>query len=175
MGIAGSGKSTLAAGLADILQFLHFSGGAALRDRARQGDVEAQTLLLSGSPIPAADYEVLLQEALAESSMLILDGSPRSVEQVAILESCSVDQALGIFLQVPVVYAEKRLEARHRESGRDDDARQRIPARMGRKAEIEGAASAFARRWPLKHVDASQAPDVLQNQVLALVACSFNS
>ena len=92
MGMPGVGKGTQAARLRDALKVLHVSTGDILREAIQTGSALGKRVresLDSGALVPDDLMAELITERLSRpdaSGGFILDGFPRTAEQVAILD-----------------------------------------------------------------------------------------
>lgn len=174
MGLPGAGKSTVAAPVAQHLDAIILSGGDVLRTLAASGDGAAMRLITAGKPIPAQEYRGLLAAALGAhpTNPIILDGSPRNVEQVhTIRELCGTD-VIGIFLGVTEQLADIRLRSRSRAAHRIDDDPMLIRQRIARQAaDVDHALRAFEREWPLLRVSADLSTAAISAQIVSWVRC----
>lgn len=102
MGMPGVGKGTQAALLREDLALPHVSTGELLRDAVRNGSPlgrRVRGILESGQLVPDGLMGELIHERLGQPDTregFILDGFPRTVEQVTILDS--VLRGLGVEL-----------------------------------------------------------------------------
>jgi adenylate kinase len=122
MGMPGVGKGTQAARLKDALDVPHVSTGDILREAVREGSAlgrKVQRFLDSGELVPDEVMGDLIAERLARPDArggFILDGFPRTREQVAILDD--VLQRVGISLDAVFLLAAPEDEIVRRLSGR---------------------------------------------------------
>jgi len=121
-GRTGSGKSTLAQSLAEKLGFSHISSGDIARDIARR-DAHTRRGLQAGdwAPESAIRQEVLAQieAAFIRSNGCVLDGFPRSVEQLILLESLDC-RTLYFYMDVDELECIRRILQRNRSDDNPD-------------------------------------------------------
>ena len=92
MGMPGVGKGTQAVRLKDALGVPHVSTGDILRDAVREGSClgrKVKSTLDAGELVPDETMGVLIRERLGKddaSGGFVLDGFPRTREQVAMLD-----------------------------------------------------------------------------------------
>lgn len=123
MGPPGVGKGTQAARLVEALDALHISTGDLLREALAEGTPEglrAREYMESGKLVPDTLIGDLLAARLAKEpadKMVILDGFPRTVAQVEILDHtlASIDRSL---IGAVALIVEDRDEIVRRLSGR---------------------------------------------------------
>lgn len=122
MGMPGVGKGTQAARLSEALQVPHVSTGDILREAVRQGSAlgkRVKSYLDSGRLVPDELMGELIRERLDRADAgngFLLDGFPRTVEQVAILDG--VLAKLGVALDRVFLLAAPEREIVRRLTGR---------------------------------------------------------
>ena len=122
MGMPGVGKGTQAVRLRDALQVLHVSTGDILREAIQAGSPlgkRVREFLDSGSLVPDDLMAELITERLSRSDAsrgFILDGFPRTAEQVSILDR--VLETLTVKLDVVFLLSASEEEIVSRLSGR---------------------------------------------------------
>jgi len=122
MGMPGVGKGTQAAKLRERLGVLHLSTGDILREAVRGGTElgrEAQGFMAAGKLVPDELIGDMIRERLGRDDAaggFILDGFPRTVEQVAILDR--VLEKVGTELDRVVLLAAPEAEIVRRLTGR---------------------------------------------------------
>ena len=127
MGPPGAGKGTQAAVVADLLGIPHISTGDIFRANVSQGTplgIEAKKYMDAGEYVPDADC----------NPGFLLDGYPRTVEQVAELDAMlrSEGHALDHVVELTVDTDEvvSRLVKRAADQGRADDTEEVIRRRL---------------------------------------------
>ncbi len=122
MGMPGVGKGTQATRLAERLGVVHLSTGDILREAVKAAtplDLKAQDTMASGKLVPDGLIGDMISERLARADVaggFILDGFPRTVVQVAILDR--VLERCGIELDRVVLLGASEQEIVRRLSGR---------------------------------------------------------
>ena len=122
MGMPGVGKGTQAARLRDALKVVHVSTGDILREAIQTGSALGKRVresLDSGALVPDDLMAELITERLSRSDAsggFILDGFPRTAEQVAILDR--VLEALSVELDGVFLLSASEDEIVRRLSGR---------------------------------------------------------
>ena len=122
MGMPGAGKGTQASLLRDSCAVPHISTGDILREAVREGSALGQRvkgILESGQLVPDELMQELIVERLGKSdaqSGFILDGFPRTAEQVTMLDT--VMEQLGIDLDGVYLLGAPEEEIVRRLSGR---------------------------------------------------------
>ncbi|HYC79689.1 MAG TPA: nucleoside monophosphate kinase [Candidatus Binatia bacterium] len=140
IGPPGSGKGTQGKLLSPILEFNYLSLGQTLRQYAKQKTPEAKEikkLINAGHIIPDATIKRIFFEAiktLPKAKGLILDGFPRDIDQVNILDEAigkyKVHRLKAIFIDVPKVKVLQRLQKREDTESRADDNPEVIETRF---------------------------------------------
>jgi adenylate kinase len=122
MGMPGVGKGTQAARLAERLAVIHLSTGDILREAVKEETplgLKAKDTMASGKLVPDELIGDMISERLARADVdggFILDGFPRTVVQVAILDR--VLEKRGISLDRVVLLGASEQEIVRRLSGR---------------------------------------------------------
>jgi adenylate kinase len=131
MGPPGAGKGTQAALLSKELGIPHISTGDIFRANVTDGTPlgkEAQSYMDAGEYVPDGVTNAMVRDRLTHDDAqagFILDGYPRTVEQVAELDAMlrsagiKIDHVIELTVDVDVVVA--RLVRRSAEQGRTDD------------------------------------------------------
>jgi adenylate kinase len=102
MGMPGAGKGTQAARLAGSLGVTHLSTGDILREAVKEGTplgLKAKDMIASGKLAPDEVIGDMISERLARADVeggFILDGFPRTVVQVAILDRVLTQRGVGL-------------------------------------------------------------------------------
>ena len=140
MGPPGAGKGTQAALLSKELGIPHISTGDIFRANVTQGTPlgkEAQSYMDSGEYVPDGITNAMVRDRLTHDDAypgFILDGYPRTVEQVAELDAMlrssgtKIDRVIELTVDVDVVVA--RLVRRSAEQGRTDDTEDVLRRRL---------------------------------------------
>lgn len=131
IGPPGSGKGTQGQLLAPLLGYNYLSMGQTLRNITKQDTPQAQqikTLIDAGHIIPddmIRDIFHSTVQALPPAEGLILDGFPRDVHQVNILNELlnahQVENVRAVFIDVPKIKVIDRIKQRARLENRADD------------------------------------------------------
>jgi adenylate kinase len=131
MGPPGAGKGTQAALLSKELGIPHISTGDIFRANVTEGTPlgkEAQSYMDAGEYVPDGVTNAMVRDRLTyddAQSGFILDGYPRTVEQVSELDAMlksagiKIDRVIELTVDVDVVVS--RLVRRSAEQGRTDD------------------------------------------------------
>ena len=122
IGMPGAGKGTQAARLRESLGVVHLSAGDILREAVKAGTalgLQAKDVMACGKLVPDELIGDLIAKRLGEPDMqggFILDGFPRTVEQVAILdralERCGVELDRVVLLGATEEEIVRRLSGR---------------------------------------------------------------
>ena len=140
MGPPGAGKGTQAVGLADRLGIPHISTGDIFRANVTQGTplgVEAKRYMDAGEYVPDGVTNAMVRDRLSQDDCrpgFLLDGYPRTLEQVGELDEMLKSDGLGVDraveLTVDVDEVVTRLVKRAQEQGRADDTEDVIRRRL---------------------------------------------
>ena len=140
MGPPGAGKGTQAVKIASLLGIPHISTGDIFRANVSQGTalgVEAKRYMDAGEYVPDGVTNAMVRDRLSHDDCrpgFLLDGYPRTVEQVGELEAMlrSSQQKLSavVELEVDVDEVVARLVRRAQEQGRSDDTEDVIRRRL---------------------------------------------
>ncbi|MEI8360365.1 MAG: adenylate kinase [Deltaproteobacteria bacterium] len=138
MGPPGAGKGTQAGFIAGLLGIPHISTGDIFRANVSQGTplgVEARRYMDAGEYVPDDITNAMVRDRLAAPdcvSGFLLDGYPRTVEQVAeldlMLDSRSLDCVVELVVDMDEIV--DRLVKRAAEQGRSDDTEEVIRRRL---------------------------------------------
>ncbi len=178
MGPPGAGKGTQAVKVAESLQVPHISTGEIFRANLAAGTPlghEAQRYMEAGEYVPDEVTNSMVAARLAESDAsagFILDGYPRTLAQVAELDSilAGLDTALDKVVEITADTDEvvARLLNRAKEQGRADDTEEVIRRRMDVYAEqTEPLVRVYAERDLLVKVDGMGQMDEVTSRLLA--------
>ena len=140
MGPPGAGKGTQAGYIAALLGVPHISTGDIFRANVSQSTplgIEAQRYMDAGEYVPDGVTNAMVRDRLAQADCVpgfLLDGYPRTVEQVGELDSMlqSSDLALDAVVELVVEIDEvvSRLVKRAADQGRSDDTEDVIRRRL---------------------------------------------
>lgn len=140
LGPPGSGKGTQGELLSASLSIPAVSTGALFRDQMARGTalgIEAQTYIAQGHLVPDRVTNAMVSARLADSDAaggFILDGYPRNVPQVAVLEEILSSQGLvlegAVSMELPEDLIVERLLKRASIEGRADDTEPVIRERL---------------------------------------------
>jgi adenylate kinase len=177
MGPPGAGKGTQAVVVAQRLSIPHISTGDIFRANVGQGTalgVQAKRYMDAGEYVPDSVTNEMVRVRIAEPDAaggFLLDGYPRTLDQVAELDSMlaergeSVDRVVELTADIDEVVA--RLLNRAREQGRADDTEDVIRRRLEVYAEQTAPLTAvYSRRGLLTQVDGMGAVDDVTARVL---------
>jgi len=140
MGPPGAGKGTQATGLAARLGIPHISTGDIFRANVSQGTplgVDARRYMDAGEYVPDDVTNAMVRDRLAQSDCapgFLLDGYPRTVDQVAQLDDMlassghALDRVVELTVDIDEVVG--RLVRRAADQGRADDTEDVIRRRL---------------------------------------------
>jgi len=164
MGPPGAGKGTQAVGLASRVGIPHISTGDIFRANVSQGTplgVEAQRYMDAGEYVPDDVTNAMVRDRLAQPDCapgFLLDGYPRTVDQVAQLDDMlassghALDRVVELTVDIDEVVG--RLVRRAADQGRADDTEDVIRRRLEIYAEQTAPLLAmYASRGLLVQVD----------------------
>ena len=175
MGGPGSGKGTQCEKLVGRFDMTHLSAGELLRREVASGSDEGKSIaatIADGRIVQSATTVGLLQAAMRESEgPFLIDGFPRSLENLRAYERAVGSCAFMLFLEVSEEEMRARLLKRGESSGRSDDNANTILKRfdifvkesMPVVAELES-------RGMLRRIDAMACED----DVFARVCAAFD-
>lgn len=178
MGPPGAGKGTQAVGIAADLGIPHISTGDIFRANVSQGTplgIEAKRYMDAGEYVPDNVTNAMVRDRLAEPDAVkgfLLDGYPRTIEQVGELDSMlganKIDRAIELTVDVNEVV--QRLVKRAAEQGRADDTEDVIRRRLEVYAEQTAPLTAlYAQRGVLVQVDGMGTVDEVAARILAVL------
>lgn len=164
MGPPGAGKGTQAVALAALVDGPHISTGDLFRDniaRRTELGVLAEKYTSAGEYVPDAVTDDMVRDRLAQSDAahaFVLDGYPRTLQQVATLETLLAEREVALDGVVELVVPEDevvaRILARAVVSGRSDDTEDVVRRRLAVYAEQTApVVEAYAGRGLLRRVD----------------------
>lgn len=140
MGPPGAGKGTQAVVLAKAIGVPHISTGDIFRANVTQGTplgIKAKGFMDAGEYVPDDVTNAMVRDRLAEADCragFLLDGYPRTLEQVEVLDAllgelgAGVDRVVELTVDVDEVVS--RLVKRSEEQGRSDDGEDVIRRRL---------------------------------------------
>lgn len=182
MGPPGAGKGTQATNIAKSLNIPHISTGDIFRENMKKETplgLEAKAFYDKGLYVPDEVTNRIVEDRLnwedARNGFL-LDGYPRTVEQVKFLDqilakkSQKIEKVLELTIDIPVVV--ERLLKRAQEQGRQDDTKEVITKRL----EVYAVSTApllseFSNRGILIKVDGMGSVSEVEEKIkLALVS-----
>eukprot|EP00929_Paragymnodinium_shiwhaense_P046220 TRINITY_DN23529_c0_g1_i2.p1 TRINITY_DN23529_c0_g1~~TRINITY_DN23529_c0_g1_i2.p1 ORF type:complete len:226 (-),score=67.48 TRINITY_DN23529_c0_g1_i2:194-871(-) len=180
IGGPGSGKGTQCENIATQFGYKHLSAGELLRqERAREGSPLGATIekaITEGGTVPSEIIAQLLENAMREggwsSSKFIIDGYPRSVEQLQGWDATLSKKVRFLFcldLEVSEAEMRTRLLGRAATSGRLDDNEETIVKRFATfKAETGPLLDFFDSKGLLRRVDGDRGKEEVWQDVQAL-------
>ena len=134
MGGPGSGKGTQCEKLVEEYGMVHLSAGDLLRAEVRSGSEEGQKIarvIKEGKIVVSETTVGLLRKAMAGSKgPFLIDGFPRSLENLQAFEEAISPCKFMLFLEVSEAEMEQRLMKRGLSSGRSDDNAETIRKRF---------------------------------------------
>jgi len=134
MGGPGSGKGTQCARLVERYGMVHLSAGDLLRSEVASGSAlgrEISSVIDQGQIVKSETTVALLRSAMAgRRGPFLIDGFPRSLENLEAFEAEMGPAAFMLFLEVSEAEMEARLLKRGLSSGRSDDNRETIVKRF---------------------------------------------
>ena len=140
MGPPGAGKGTQADIVCEGMSIPHISTGDIFRTNVTQGTalgIEAKRYMDAGEYVPDGVTNAMVRDRLAQadcSTGFLLDGYPRTIEQVGELDSMLAAQGAGIDavveLTVDIDEVVQRLVKRAADQGRADDTEEVIRRRL---------------------------------------------
>jgi adenylate kinase len=178
MGPPGAGKGTQAVVIAERLGIPHISTGDIFRANVSQGTplgVQAKGFMDAGEYVPDDVTNAMVRDRLTHDDCapgFLLDGYPRTLEQVGELDSmlaatgAAIDRAVELTVDIDEVVV--RLVKRAQEQGRADDTEDVIRRRLEVYAEQTAPLTAvYAERGVLVQVDGMGAVDDITARLLA--------
>jgi len=180
MGPPGAGKGTQAVVVAEQLGIPHISTGEIFRSHLSQGTplgIAAGMYMERGNYVPDRITNAMVRNRLAQpdaAAGFLLDGYPRTLDQVAVLDEMLADTGLKIDhvveLTVDTDEVVVRLLKRAQEQGRADDTEDVIRRRMVLYSEqTEPLTRVYAEQGILLRVDGMGAIDEVRDRVLASI------
>jgi adenylate kinase len=178
MGPTGAGKGTQAVVVSEQLGIPHISTGEIFRAHLSQGTplgIAAGMYMQRGSYVPDRITNAMVRSRLAQPDVaggFLLDGYPRTLDQVAVLDEMLADLGLKLDSVVELTAdtdeVVARLLKRAQEQGREDDTEEVIRRRMAIYAEqTEPLTRVYAEQGILLNVDGMGAIQDVRDRVLA--------
>jgi adenylate kinase len=178
MGPPGAGKGTQAVVVSERLGIPHISTGEIFRSHLSQGTplgIAAGMYMERGSYVPDRITNAMVRNRLAQPDAadgFLLDGYPRTLDQVAVLDEMLADLGLKldhvVELTADTDEVVGRLLKRAQEQGRADDTEEVIRRRMEIYAEqTEPLTRVYAGQGILLNVDGMGAIEEVRDRVLA--------
>lgn len=181
VGPPGAGKGTQATGLAHAYGVPAISTGDIFRSNIKNGTelgMRVKAIIESGELVPDSLTNELVNDRIAEADCaggFLLDGYPRTVEQVAALterlesQEAKIDAVVRLVVDADVVV--DRLRNRAVQEGRADDTEAVIRNRLDVYAkETEPIVSIYADRGVLVEVDGTGRVDEVAKRILDALA-----
>lgn len=178
MGPPGAGKGTQAVAVSQWLGIPHISTGDIFRANMAQGTplgIAAGVYMGRGNYVPDRITNAMVRNRLAEPDVapgFLLDGYPRTVAQVAVLDEMLADVGLALDRVVELTVDSDelvgRLLNRAAEQGRADDTEEVIRRRMQVYVEqTEPLTELYAAKGILARVDGMGSIEDVRERVLA--------
>ncbi|KAL1983478.1 hypothetical protein VTN96DRAFT_10299 [Rasamsonia emersonii] len=122
----GAGKGTLCTRLAQEMGLAHVCVGDLLRAAIERSDEfeareQVQRAMKEGKLAPVGAIRTVLEKALQTQSVVLLDGFPRSLEQMSMFEEFFGDVECGLLFSCSSETMERRVRKRHLTCKRIDD------------------------------------------------------
>lgn len=180
MGPPGAGKGTQAAVVAERCGIPHISTGEIFRANVGEGTplgLEAKRYMDAGEYVPDSVTNAMVRDRIAQPDAVggfLLDGYPRTVDQVGELDSMLAErgEALDVVVEITADTDEvvSRLLERARLQGRADDTEEVIRRRMEVYAEQTAPLTAlYGDRGLLVQVDGMGAIDDVTARLLEAI------
>ena len=181
MGPPGAGKGTQAVVVAERLGIPHISTGEIVRAHMAQGTplgIAAGMYMDRGNYVPDRITNAMVRNRLAQpdaAAGFLLDGYPRTLDQVAVLDEMLADVGLALDFAVELTVDTDevvgRLLKRAAEQGRADDTEEVIRRRMEVYAEqTEPLTRVYEQQGLLVRVDGMGTIEQVRDRVLAALA-----
>jgi adenylate kinase family enzyme len=175
IGLPGSGKTTLAQRLAGTIGAEYFSASGLLREHLRLHPEQTRwktDYWDNGCSAPDSEVLPVLWDAYVRGAgqVLVLDGYPREVSQLADFIDRGGRLRAAVLLEVAPVEALRRLSVRRSDEARSDDHPELARARLVREKEsIDALCRHSALRGILARIDSGRpVPEVLADILFAL-------
>jgi adenylate kinase len=177
IGPPGSGKGTQGKLLAPVLGYNYLSMGSTLRSYATANTPaakEVKELIDAGRIIPDTMIKKIFNDAvksLPQSEGLILDGFPRDIDQVHILDEAfakyGTQKVKVLFIDVPKAHVIARLTKREGIESRADDDPQVIETRFEEyDRKTHPLLEYFQKQHRLVHINGDQAIEKVHAEIL---------
>ncbi|MCS6711223.1 adenylate kinase [Brachybacterium sp. EF45031] len=177
VGPPGAGKGTQAARISEALGIPAISTGDIFRANVSQETelgVLAKSYMDRGEYVPDEVTNDMVRSRLAEDDAregFLLDGYPRTLDQVSALDGILSDAGLAldavILLEVDVEEVVGRLVARGEQSGRSDDNEETIRRRLEVYAEqTEPLIAVYDERGLVRRIDGMRSIDEVTAEIL---------
>ena len=180
MGPPGAGKGTQAVVVAERLGIPHISTGDIFRANLKEGTalgLEAKKYMEAGEYVPDSVTNGMVADRLSQAdaaSGFLLDGYPRTVDQVHALNAMlaesdlALDHVIEITANTEEVVA--RLLNRAKEQGRADDTEEVIRRRMEVYAEQTAPLTdLYGQQGVLRKVDGMGSVEAVSERILAVL------
>lgn len=180
MGPPGAGKGTQAVAIAADLGIPHISTGDIFRANVSQGTplgIEAKRYMDAGEYVPDSVTNSMVRDRLEQDDCIpgfLLDGYPRTIEQVGELDSmlsvagAKLDKVIELTVDVDEVV--QRLVKRAAEQGRADDTEDVIRRRLEVYfAQTAPLTALFEQRGLLVQVDGMGSVDDVASRIHAVL------
>lgn len=178
VGPPGAGKGTQAVGIAEAFGVPAISTGDIFRANIKNGTnlgIQVREIIESGNLVPDSLTNELVRDRLTEADAaagFLLDGYPRTLEQVAFLTQLLADQGTAIDavieLKVEVDSVVERLRRRALEQGRADDTEEAIRHRQNvYLQETAPLLETYSARGVLVSVNGFGTVEEVRNRILA--------
>jgi adenylate kinase len=172
LGPPGSGKGTVSKKLSERNGFVHISTGELIR---KSEDKELKKLVSGGNFIPDRLMVRMLRKALGEADFskgVIIDGFPRNLKQVKLLDSLLGKLGVGLshvlFLDLDEKKAKERILKRAEKENREDDKDPEVIAKRFKEYQEKTSPliDKYKKSRKLVTVDASEGSEGVYNSVV---------
>jgi adenylate kinase len=177
IGPPGSGKGTQGKLLAPILNYNYLSMGSTLREFSKGDSKESKLVketIDSGRIIPDTLMKKIFRDTLRQlpkADGLILDGFPRDVDQISILDEAisnhKVDRVKALFIDVPKAKVIQRLTKREGIESRADDNPEVIETRFKEyDQKTHPLVEYFEKQHRLTHINGDQTIEQVHDEII---------
>lgn len=172
LGPPGSGKGTVSKKLAERNGFVHISTGDLIRN---SDDKELKKLVSGGNFIPDRLIVRMLRKEMGKinfSKGVIIDGFPRNLKQVQLLDSLLGKMGVGLshvlFLDIKEEDAKERIIKRAKKENREDDKDPAVIAKRFKEYQEKTSplVDKYKKSRKLVSVDASEGSESVYNSVV---------